>query len=186
MKTRLAIFDLDGTLFDTKEVNFRAYCAAFARCGCAVDAERFRENFFGRHFTEFLPLFVENPTPALIHDIHEAKKACYSEFLCAARENAALFDYIEAARPGCKTAIVTTASRKNVEDILQYFGRAALFDLLVTQEDVKKVKPDPEGFLLAMARFGVSPCEAVIFEDSESGIRCARSTGASVLRVEQF
>lgn len=186
MKTKLAIFDLDGTLFDTKEVNFQAYCAAFARCGCSVDAARFRENFFGRHFAEFLPLFVENPTPALIQSLHEEKKACYVDFLGAARENAALFDYIEAVRPGCQTAIVTTASRKNVEDILQYFGRAPLFDLVVTQEDVKRVKPDPEGFLLAMARFGASPAETVIFEDSEAGIRCARGTGASVLRVEQF
>ena len=133
-----------------------------------------------------VPLFVDDPTPELIHAIHETKKTCYTEFLGAARENAALFDYIEAVRPACKTAIVTTASRKNVEDILRHFDRASLFDLVVTQEDVKKVKPDPEGFLLAMARFDAAPAQTVIFEDSESGIRCARSTGAGVLRVEQF
>ena len=186
MKTKLAVFDLDGTLFDTKEVNFRAYRAAFLACGCAVDEERFRAEFFGRHFSDFLPLFVKDPTPALIRAIHETKQALYADYLGEARENAALFDYIEAVRPPCATAVVTTASRRNALDVLRYFGREASFDLLVCQEDVRHVKPDPEGFLLAMARFGAAPDETVIFEDSDGGVRCARATNAHVLRVEQF
>ena len=47
-------------------------------------------------------------------------------------------------------SIVTNASKKNVEDILEKFSVKNLFDLLITQEDVKNPKPSAEGFLKAM------------------------------------
>ncbi len=186
MKNKLAIFDMDGTLFDTKELNFLAYERAFSSCGCAVDTARFRAEFFGRHFSDFLPLFVSDPTPALVERIHETKKACYREFLYAARENAFLFECIEGLKHSAHIALVTTASRKNTEELLRHFGRLEAFELIVTQEDVTRVKPDPEGFLLAMSRFGAAPADTAIFEDSDAGVRCAKGVGASVFKVERF
>ena len=48
------------------------------------------------------------------------------------------------------------------------------------------VKPDPEGFLLAMKQYGAAPKDTVIFEDSDVGIEAAYATGASVFRVMMF
>ena len=55
-----------------------------------------------------------------------------------------------------------------------------------TQEDIHKPKPDPEGFLLAMEHFGVTPADSVIFEDSDVGIEAARASGAAVFVADRF
>ena len=74
--------------------------------------------------------------------------------------------------------MVTTASKKNVEEILKTFGRFELFDKIFTQEDFKKMKPDPECYLKAMEYFGIKPENTIIFEDSESGLKAAELSGA--------
>lgn len=48
------------------------------------------------------------------------------------------------------------------------------------------MKPDPEGFIIAMNHFGIDAEHTVIFEDSEVGIMAARETGASVNIVDKF
>jgi len=59
------------------------------------------------------------------------------------------------------------------------------FDFLITSEDVKKGKPHPEIFLLAMERLGTKKEETVIFEDSKNGIKSAIDSGAFVVGVLQ-
>ena len=71
-------------------------------------------------------------------------------------------------------------------DILSHFGYDKLFELIVTQDDITKVKPDPQGFIIAMDHFGSAPEDTVIFEDSDVGIMAARATGASVMVAYKF
>lgn len=60
--------------------------------------------------------------------------------------------------------------------------RAAGIDppLLVTLEDVRRGKPDPDGFLLAAARLGTDPRRCLVVEDSAPGIEAGRRAGALV------
>ena len=183
-KKYLAIFDLDGTLFDTSEVNYYAYKDALAFFGIELNREYFVKNCNGRHYTEFLPEIMGDTEHVEI--VHRYKKETYVVNLSKARENTHLFEMIRVMEPFYHLAVVTTASKKNAKDILGYFGYENLFEYLVTQENVTSVKPDPQGFELAMKYFGVSPAKTVIFEDSAVGIQAARATGASVMVVNQF
>ena len=54
------------------------------------------------------------------------------------------------------------------------------FDLIISQEDVKNKKPDPEGFQKAMDFFKVQCRNSIIFEDSDVGIEAALRSGATV------
>ena len=103
-----------------------------------------------------------------------------------ARINEHLFEIIKGMHDVYHVAVVTTASKKNVRDILMYFGYEDLFEYMITQEDTTRVKPDPQGYELAMEYFGANPESTVIFEDSEVGIQAARATGATVMVVEKF
>ena len=80
-------------------------------------------------------------------------------------------------------ALATTASRKNVLDILAFFDLESKFDLMITQEDTSKLKPDPECYIRAMEKAGVSASKTIIFEDSEVGIKAARESGGYVVKV---
>ena len=183
-KQFLALFDLDGTLFDTRDVNYYAYKDALEPFGIELDKEYFVTKCNGRHYTEFLPVVMGNSDH--LEEVHKAKKITYAANLDKARENKQLFEIIKVMKETYHIAIVTTASRKNTMDILRHFGYENLFEYLITQEDITKVKPDPQGFLLGMKHFGADAENTVIFEDSDVGIKAARATGATVLVVDQF
>ena len=97
-----------------------------------------------------------------------------------------LFHIIRLVREEYHTAVVTTASRKNTEEILSAFQVRGLFDHVLCAEDITSVKPEPEGFLKVMSHFGADAKHTVIIEDSDVGIEAASKTGASVLVINSF
>lgn len=183
-KKFLALFDLDGTLFETGDVNYYAYKDALKPYGFGLDKDYFIRKCNGRHYTEFLPQIMG--TSDYLEEVHNAKKTAYAANLDRAVKNGHLFEIIGCLRGRYHTAIVTTASRHNTLEILSFFECEKLFDYLVTQEDVEKVKPDPQGFFVAMRYFGLMPQDTIIFEDSDVGIQAAMATGATVVSMRQF
>lgn len=185
MKNNLAIFDLDGTLFNTDNVNYLSYKQALEEQGFSLDYEYYCKKCNGNHYTTFLPK-ITNRESFIIEKIHDRKKELYSTFLDSVKVNVHLFNIIEALKSTFNLAVVTTASRKNCEEILEYFDKRRLFDLVLTHEDVKNFKPDPEGFLIAMNKMNVLAENTIIFEDSDLGIEAARRSGATVFKADSF
>lgn len=183
-KDFLAIFDLDGTLFDTSEVNFYSYKEALAPYNVQLDYNFFIKECNGRHYTEFIPKIIG--TVEHIIEIHNLKKKQYKKNLYRARPNQHLFNIIKAIHNNYYISIVTTASKQNTNEILNYFGYHEFFDLIVSQEDISKPKPDPEGFNLAINYFNIDTNHTIIFEDSAVGIAAARATKAPVVIVDHF
>jgi sugar-phosphatase len=52
---------------------------------------------------------------------------------------------------------------------------------MVTSDDVRRGKPDPEGYALALRRLGVPPRLAIVLEDSATGIAAARAAGVETI-----
>ena len=62
------------------------------------------------------------------------------------------------------------------------FGIAS-FDFIVSADEIKARKPDPEPFLLAARQLGVKPAECLVIEDSHSGCLAARRAGMGLIWV---
>lgn len=182
---KLALFDLDGTLFNTNDANYFAYNTALEEYGYSINYEYYSEYCNGRHYTVFLPNILNNDEE-LIEEIHNRKKELYHTFLNKVIVNEHLFNIIESIKKEYYVAIVTTASRKNTFEILDYFRKKELFDLILTQEDISKPKPNPEGFVKAMNYFNIEPKDTLIFEDSPVGIEAANKSGGTVFVVNKF
>ena len=159
LKNKLAIFDLDGTLFDTKDVNYNAYQNAIKMVGIGaiIDYNDFCNLYNGKNYRDFLPKIIHDISEEQMKNIHNFKKDIYTKYLDKAK--------------------------KNVEDILEKFAVKNLFDLLITQEDVENPKPSAEGFLKAMNYFNISKENTIIFEDSEIGIQAADKAEVDYVRV---
>ena len=185
MKQYLAMFDMDGTLFDTKDANFAAYEAAFAAYGYDLSEEFYKVHGFGKHFNDFGPV-VTGGDMACLKDIHQMKKEVYPQYLHKTRLNIHLFNMIEYMRENYYIALITTAARKSVTDLLNFHQKTELFDLIIAGEDAVKTKPDPEGFIKAMRFFNMDAAHSVIFEDSSTGLEAARAAGAAVIKIEAF
>lgn len=186
MKRNLAIFDFDGTLFDTVPANHAAYAYALAPYGVALALEYFAEKCNGRYYKAFLPELLGTSDAEKLEAIHRAKIQCYPKFYGKVRENTALFSILNALSESYHIALVSTAAKESVMDILELFHRKDAFELILTQEDVPRKKPAPDGFLMAMEHFQVPPEHTVIFEDSPEGEAAAKAAGASCLMVRNF
>jgi len=84
-------------------------------------------------------------------------------------------------------ALVSGSHRVEIEAMLAGAGRDPLgVDVVITRDDVRAGKPDPEGFAAACARLGVPAARALVFEDSRPGIAAARAGGMPVAFVREL
>lgn len=84
---------------------------------------------------------------------------------------------------GLALAVVTSSNKVEVEPILRRAGLLDVLGTVVYGNDVTHYKPHPEPYQLALARLGVQPSEAIVFEDSASGIRSGLDSGCRVVTV---
>ena len=80
-------------------------------------------------------------------------------------------------------AVATSASRYDADRLLGRTGLRDRFDVVVTAEDVRRGKPDPEVYLLAARGLGLPPAHCLVFEDAVVGVQAARSAGMRVIGV---
>ena len=134
---KLAMFDLDGTLFDTSMSNFYSYYDAVrSLCGHEIDKGFFLTKCYSRNYRSFLPDLGVGESD--IKAVHDLKIKLYSGYLDTIKVNEKLIYIAKLLRnEGCKLAIVTTGSKVNTEEILSHFGFDDLFDDPVLKEAVE-------------------------------------------------
>jgi HAD superfamily hydrolase (TIGR01509 family) len=80
-----------------------------------------------------------------------------------------------------KKAVITNTPTDCAKQILQKFHIEQYFQELVTSDDVKKAKPDPEIVFTACERLGIDPTTAVLVGDTESDVNAGRAAGCRVV-----
>jgi beta-phosphoglucomutase len=179
------LFDLDGTLVDTREANYLAYRDAFAESGHELTEEVFATTW-GQDSRDFIPVLLPGIDPAGVDTIRAAKSRLYAEQLHRTAANDALIAFLRLVAPTHPTALVSTAKSGNGRQILDTHGLTPLFDVVVWGDDVTRSKPHPEGYLRALELLGADPAHSLAFEDSETGRQAAQAAGLLVLEVPHF
>lgn len=90
---------------------------------------------------------------------------------------------LEARELDMGTAVASSSSAAWVRPWLERHDLMSLVDVLCTRDDVSRVKPAPDLFLLAAERLSIAPAHCVVFEDSPNGVRAARAAGMVVVAV---
>jgi mannitol-1-/sugar-/sorbitol-6-phosphatase len=170
------LFDMDGTLVDS-----RIACDNLLRSWAnrhGLDAELISATVHGRTNRDIAREF----TPHLIAEEEGARLD--QEELLYRDGNIAVRGAVElvSALPVGSWALVTSASRRVAEMRLECAG-LPLPAVLVSSDDVRRGKPDPEGYLMAADRLGVAPERCLVIEDTPTGLKAAQKAGMQVLAI---
>ena len=175
------IFDLDGVICFTDEYHYLAWKEMADGMGVYFDRE-INNRLRGVSRMASLEIILERYTgPALTNGEKEAlatKKNDIYRKLLSRMSPADLSDDVKTTldalrAKGLKLAI--GSSSKNTQQILKQLGLGDFFDAVADGTMITKSKPDPEVFLLAASMLGVSPENAIVIEDAESGVRAAKA-----------
>lgn len=81
-------------------------------------------------------------------------------------------------------AVASNSIRSTVETMMIRAELFEYFEFLISNQDVKRPKPDPAMYNLAIEKMGLRADECLIIEDNENGIRAAHASKAHVLEVK--
>jgi len=187
---KLVIFDMDGVLVDACEWHRVALNEALMSvCGYQISLEDHYGEYNGLPTKVKLLKLLERGIInfSSLEEVEKVKQEKTVEAVLAyakiRQEKIDLMNFLKSKN--VKIACYTNSIRMTAEIMLERTGILSHLDLLVTNQDVAKAKPDPEGYLLCMSKFGVSKDECLIIEDSPKGLQAAFLSGANVLKVEK-
>lgn len=170
------LFDMDGTLIDASKLIERIWIAWSNRHD--IDPLQVLAGSRGQRIVDTVRAHVPRADVAaevdwLSRQAHEEPSGPDAMLGAAA---------FLAGMPADRWAVVTSAKRPLAERWLASAGLACP-GALVTGDDVADGKPDPSGYLLALARLGCAPPRAIVFEDAPAGIEAARRAGIRVIGI---
>lgn len=175
-------FDLDGTLVDTTEPNIAAYKYALQRLGRSITTTQLLEAF-GMRYDVFLPRFFPDISAVEMEEVRKLKAEEYPKHLHLARPNNELIDFVRTVREHHITTLVTMAQGKSARAVLEVCKIEHLFDHIISGDMVKKAKPDPEAYLMALDVAQLKNTQVLAFEDSATGIESAARARIATIRI---
>ncbi|PKN98207.1 MAG: haloacid dehalogenase [Chloroflexi bacterium HGW-Chloroflexi-4] len=180
------IFDFDGLIIDTELPGCNAWAELFNQHGFSFTIEDWKKAI-GTGPSAYDPAkHLSQLTNGLL-DAHVIKEQTLIRTRQLIEEQPLLpgvFDFIITCDSlGIPMAVASSSNRAWVEGYLEKLGIRNYFKVVCTSNDVANVKPDPELFLLAAKKLGISPSEAIIFEDSPSGIKAAYAAGIPCIAI---
>jgi len=187
---KVIIFDLDGVLVDTKLIHYEALNEALKKY-------KFKEISFDEH----VKIFDGLPTSEKLNILNKKYKLPkklfskinkYKQIVTAKilkkkiKKNKKIIEIMKYLSKEYKIAVATNAISSTLKICLDKLGVSKFIDYQLSNENVKKPKPNPEIYLRIFIKFGIYPAEALIVEDSHYGREAAVSSGAKLLPIKNL
>jgi len=182
------IFDLDGVIVSTDENHYQVWKKMAEEEGIPFDRE-LNEQFRGVSRMDCLDILLEqtdreyNEEEGL--ELANRKNNYYRSSLKELSQKSILPNVMNILKDlrerNIKKAV--GSSSRNTPLILKQIGLDSFFDAVADGNQIKNSKPDPELFLLAVEKLGVSPEDCLVIEDADAGIEAGIAGGMKTLGV---
>jgi pyrophosphatase PpaX len=181
MRFRTVLFDLDGTLIDSGQM----ILASFRHATRTVLSREIADEELvaatgGATIYDQMRAFDRDRVDELVRAYREHNEPLHDEL--------AAFDGVEdllaqLSREGRRLGVVTSKRRKTVDLAFCVLPIEGFFDAIVTADEVKRAKPDPEPVLVALERLGAASDDAAFVGDSPFDVGAGKAAGIYTVRV---
>lgn len=185
---RAIIFDLDGVICSTDRYHYLAWKALADRLDIPFDEQK-NKLLRGVSRMESLEIILGDRSSHFSEqekwELAEEKNRIYREYLQTMRPS----DLSEDTRYALQTLrkrgylLAIGSSSKNTRQILAQLGLEHFFDAVADGTQITRSKPDPEVFFLAASLLDISPEQAIVIEDAESGVQAAETGHFRVIGI---
>ena len=188
MKYKNFLFDLDGVLVDSFDIQYQSTIDAinnYTKIDITAEIDKIlKSTITTKKKLDYLGEQNIISNAQLLDIYNEKKKIADNIFnnLIIDDEKVKLFSFLKKKK--CKIAVVTNGNKNSAKIILKSLGLYNFLDLLISNEDVVNPKPHSEPYIKAISHFGGDLKNFIIFEDSETGLTSAYGTGCKVYKVE--
>lgn len=188
MPLRAVLFDMDGVLYDSMPFHAKAWKDVADRYGLKAGAEDFylMEGRTGASTIDELyrKTFGRDATDDEKKALYRKKTERFNRYNDGSPMPGALQVLEKARAYALSTILVTGSGQRDLIDKLQenypgYFSP----EQMVTGDDVKQGKPDPEPYLSGLKKAGISPGEALVVENAPLGVESAVRAGIFTIAV---
>lgn len=181
------IFDMDGVLIDAKEWHYEALNRALGLFGYEISRYDHLVTYDGLPTSKKLEMLsMEKGMPRKLHHfINDLKQQYTVDKIFTDCHPIFIHEYALSTlkAEGYKIAVASNSIHNTIELMMQKSNLMPYLDFFLSNQDVKKSKPDPEIYNTAIQRFSLQPNECMIVEDNHNGIQAAKSAGAHVMEV---
>lgn len=179
---------MDGVLIDAKEWHYEALNRALSLFGCPISRLDHLQTFDGLPTLRKLELIsLDGNLPTELHPfINEMKQQYTMEIVYSECKPMFSHEYAlsKLSDKGYNIAVCSNSVRNSVTTMMKKASLDKYIELIVSNEDVEKGKPDPEMYVKAMKYFDLEPTECLIVEDNENGVKAAISSGGHLMKVD--
>jgi len=188
MKIEAIAFDMDGVLIDAKEWHYHALNKALEHFGYKISRADHLSAYDGLPTRRKLEMLTqERGLPRGLHNfLNDLKQQYTVEQVHLNCKPIFVHEYTlsNLKARGYKLALASNSVRYSVELMMQKSSLAPYLDVMLSNEDVSKPKPDPDMYLTAARQLGVAPERCLVVEDNPNGIKAAEAAGCPLLVVQ--
>lgn len=179
------IFDMDGVIFDTELVYLEIWSKVFEKYGYKLQKEVYAE-VLGTGRENVKKVFLNNygnelPIDKMYREKDEDLEKAVDKGIPLKQGAYEILSYLK--NNNYKIALATSASKERALKQLRYADIEKFFDVIVSRDDVKETKLNPDIFLKAAKKLNVNPNECIVIEDSSAGIKAAFNAGMAGIHV---
>ena len=181
-----ALFDMDGVLVDNHRYHTESWQQFAARYGRTITPDQYAQFINGRVAADSMPYVMQRPLLAdELHALTEEKEAIYRDLYASElAPTRGLIEFLTSLKThNVPMAVGTSAPVSNIAFTLDGTGIRSYFSAIVDASMIHSGKPDPEIYLTAAQRVGISPERCVVFEDAFSGIEAGLRAGMAVVAL---
>lgn len=185
---KAVIFDMDGVIIDSEPTHIKLEKETFKKLGIEVKGDEHQAFVGTTSYYMWEDLKNKYTLNQTLEELVENDRSIYFKYLNSDECEITLIDGVKELiedlhENGVNLAIASSSPLNVIKAIAKKFQIEEYFKVFVTGDYVKKSKPEPDIFIFASEKLGVSPENCVVIEDSHNGVRAAKKAGMKCVGI---